>query len=147
MAERVGDSGAVRRILPRVLLAAYLICLAVVALWPTPVDRDAGDVVSSIVSFVRSLGWSSFGYGHLEFAANVALFIPFGVLVAVATGRAWVGALTGLALSSAIEIAQGILLPERTPSISDVVANTLGGVLGALGLALVRALWRQRPPR
>ena len=66
--------------------------------------------------------------------ANVAIVVPVGFLGALAFPRlrwqdwaayAFVGAL-------AIELTQGVLLPDRQMSATDVVANTVGALLGAL---------------
>ncbi|MGB0101357.1 MAG: VanZ family protein, partial [Nocardioides sp.] len=47
------------------------------------------------------------------------------------TAYAFVGA--GL-----VELTQGLLLPDRSATFSDVVANTLGGLIGAAVVAVVR---------
>lgn len=69
----------------------------------------------------------------------MAILLPVGVLGGLAlpqlswqdwTAYAFVGAL-------AVEAAQGLLLPQRQTSASDVVANTLGLLLGALAVELV----------
>ena len=73
---------------------------------------------------------------------NVALFLPIGAALALrgAGGRtAWLG---GLALASAIEIAQ-LVIPGRATSPDDVLANALGA---GLGHALVRTAPRWLRP-
>ncbi|MCU1423993.1 MAG: VanZ family protein, partial [Microbacteriaceae bacterium] len=75
-------------------------------------------------------------YVAVEFVANVAMFVPFGVLVWLAFPRSrwWVVLLLGFATTVTIETVQSTL-PTRFSTVSDVVANTLGT---AVGLALVR---------
>ena len=46
-------------------------------------------------------------------------------------GSWWVPAVIGLGASIAIESAQRLLLEERTASLLDVAANTLGAAVGA----------------
>lgn len=79
---------------------------------------------------------------------NVALFMPLGaVLVFVLrrftrSGLAILGAslVVGLSLSLLVECVQ-VWLPERHPSLTDVVTNVLGALLGA---AVVLVRWRGR---
>jgi glycopeptide antibiotics resistance protein len=77
---------------------------------------------------------------------NVAVFVPFGAALAVATllqpGRLrrtkfwpwWLKiSLAGLALSLFIEIGQ-LAIPGRVTDIDDVILNTLGAAIGALAV-------------
>jgi VanZ like family len=117
-----------------VALAIYGVVLAVVGFFPTPVDRDASPWIRAFVAAVRDHGgpwW--FDYGLIEFTANIALFVPFGVLAAFAAGprRVWLAVLAGASVSVLIEVVQWLVLPERFPSVLDVVANTIGTAIGA----------------
>lgn len=109
--------------------------------------RTAGRVIG-LVDVVA--GWAgAFGvpfavaYPVLEFSANIALFVPFGILVALSMPRSrWrfgMTALISFASSCAIELIQ-LSIPTRVSTVSDVIANTLGGILGAL---VVRVLARR----
>lgn len=40
--------------------------------------------------------------------------------------------------AGSVEVAHGLLLAGRTASMADVVANTLGGLLGALTVTVLR---------
>jgi hypothetical protein len=77
-----------------------------------------------------------------DFVANVGLFVPLGVglaLLGLSGARA-----TGLALiaSTAIEVVQYIALPGRNASVRDVVANTTGTALGwAIVASFATAVW------
>ncbi|WFR68155.1 VanZ family protein [Curtobacterium flaccumfaciens] len=86
-----------------------------------------------------------FGYGALEFTANVAFFLPLGLLVVLRLGarRWWVGALTGFVASGVIETGQALFLPARFASFDDVLANTSGAAVGAL-IAVVALGWAAR---
>ena len=76
----------------------------------------------------------------MEFCANVVMFIPIGVLGALSRppggDRTVVGAC--LALSAIAELTQSLVLPDRTGDLRDVLANTLGGLIGVLLVVLAR---------
>ncbi|MBI4899934.1 MAG: VanZ family protein, partial [Actinobacteria bacterium] len=73
---------------------------------------------------------------------NVLLFVPFGVLFTLALRRPWWWVTTAAALvaSTLIEQAQWRWL-ERDGSWTDVAANTLGALIGAVAVSL---WWRGR---
>jgi VanZ family protein len=104
------------------LLVLYGAVLAVIAFWPTPVDRDATGLLREIARVVPLLT-----YDVVEFTANVALFMPLGVLLALALPRR-----RALAVTMIIELGQAAFLAERTASLRDIFANTLGAALGLL---------------
>lgn len=81
------------------------------------------------------------GYVALEFVANIALFVPFGLLIRVAFARLprWGVAALGFVTTVTIEIVQSAI-PGRFSTVSDVVANTLGTLVG---LWLARRLSRR----
>ena len=116
-------------------LAVYGVLTAVVGFFPTPVDRGATPLIRSVLAALHRGGvpeW--FGYHFVEFSANVALFVPLGVLAVFTVGRrwAWLAVFAGAAVSLVIEAGQWLLLPERFPSGLDVLANTIGTVVGAV---------------
>ena len=91
--------------------------------------------------------------GRADWVANLFMFVPFGFLLASTIGR---GIRTGpgrsavavaalvvvAALAFAIEALQ-LLVPQRTVSLNDLLAGTLGGGLGILmWLTGGDALWR-----
>jgi hypothetical protein len=67
----------------------------------------------------------------VDFLANVALFVPFGVAVAANGRTAGRSALWGAMLSIVIEACQWRLVPGRDASLGDLLANTSGAFLGA----------------
>ncbi len=72
-------------------------------------------------------------YPRIEFGANVVMFVPFGVLVALILRRWWLLAVPlAFAASGLIEVGQGLFLAQRTASPLDVVANVLGAAVGAV---------------
>ncbi len=76
--------------------------------------------------------------------ANVALFVPIGLLVGLASRRPVLGALAGVALTVAIELVQA-LVPAigRSCAMDDAIANALGATLGAVLAGVVRLLPRR----
>ncbi len=85
---------------------------------------------------------------RVEFLCNVVLLVPFAVLGSLVLPRwswqdwtAW-----GFLLAGAVELTQGLVLPGRDASYADVVANTLGALLGAWLVVAVRYL-ASRPDR
>ncbi|MCK6068090.1 MULTISPECIES: VanZ family protein [Microbacterium] len=115
------------------LLAAYVVTLALIAFWPTHVDRDAGPLLDAIE---RIFPWAT--YRRVEFAANVALFAPFGLLATLLLRSPVLALSVGIAASFAIEFVQEVALPGRTASALDLLANALGTAAG-IGIALLIA--------
>lgn len=66
---------------------------------------------------------------------NIILFVPLGAMLAlVMRGSRWYRAILIAALTSAlIELAQ-LAIAGRDPSIGDLLANSLGGIVGAVGV-------------
>jgi glycopeptide antibiotics resistance protein len=84
---------------------------------------------------------------QLEFAANVAMFIPFGIFFVLLLGRRrwWVAVLMGMVLTVGIEFAQQFI-PYRVSDVRDLVSNTMGTVIGTL-LALLLTAAKARADR
>lgn len=130
------------------LAGAYVLVLALIGLWKTPVDRNLAVTTWPPVAWtLRQLGLDPWdGYTLIEFTANIALFVPLGALVLLLWPRLGWGRTTAVALAATvtIEVLQQVLRPERFASLSDVVANTLGGAIGALLVTGVLTLRRSR---
>ncbi len=129
------------------LLAVYAGIVAMMTLSPTPLDQGFESAIDKFLGVMHRNGvpeW--FGYRELEFTANIAMFMPLGFLVALALPARlwWVAAFMSLALSAAIELFQAGLLTARFATMSDVVANTLGGLIGTLLAVGLRALVHTR---
>jgi len=135
---RLGRHAALRR-LAAVLGVAYLLALALIAFWPAPVDRGVhGPLVSLLAALQRhgAPGWLT--YNFVEFAANIALFVPVGLLGVILVGARlwWFAIFAGFAASFCIEFGQLVFLPARFATVNDIIANTFGAGVGA-ALALV----------
>ena len=117
----------------RVLLVPYVVALGLIVWLPS---EQAGQVTGIVARVARAVGARldvsfSTTYTLFEFAANIALFVPLGILLTVGWPglRLWHILLLGLTTTVTIELVQ-FTLPSRFPTVSDVVANTVGGVLG-----------------
>lgn len=131
-----------RRLVVRLLLGVYTAAVTVIAFWPVPVDQGMRVGVLRFAAFMRGNGFIGLQYEHIEFTANLLMFIPLGLLLTLALrprSARWVPPLACLFASALIELVQFLLLPQRFTTVSDVIANTLGGALGWLiALAMVR---------
>jgi glycopeptide antibiotics resistance protein len=114
-----------------------VIALAVIAL--SPVSPIRGLDLSQELD-ASGLGWIT--YTQLESFANVALFVPFGLLIAllVPTKWWWLVVVGLILVAGGIELGQALFLPGRVPSIDDVLANSTGGLIGVAIAAVIRGI-------
>lgn len=129
-------------------LSVYGLLVLAVVFWPRHVDEVFAPALGGFFERLHGLGAPEFiNYQALEFSANVLMFVPLGFFLAILFWQRWYLAIPLLCcLSVGVELLQGWLLPGRTPSWSDVLANSLGGLLGALipGLRYLRQLRQSR---
>lgn len=72
--------------------------------------------------------------------ANVALFVPFGAALSSFRRPAWQVTLSALLFSILVEVLQSVGVPPgRSAALADILTNTTGGALGALGVAVLRS--------
>jgi len=128
------------------LTGAYGVALALIALWPTPVDRNIAVLrIPGVLRLARHMGLDVYGaYLLVERLANLALFVPLGALILLWRPRwSWLAATAiALSISTLIELAQAIARPERVATFDDVIFNTIGGAVGALLVVGARAIRR-----
>lgn len=119
----------------RVLLVPYAIGMALIVWLPASIAGRVTSIAFRLAQYVsENFGIAlSTSYTVFEFLANIALFVPFGLLLAAAWPRTspWMVILIGYAASATIELVQ-TLLPSRYPTLSDVIANTLGTIIGCV---------------
>lgn len=85
--------------------------------------------------------------GAADLTLNIALFVPFGIAIALLGVSPLRALVVGMLLSMAIEGAQHYgLPPNRIASAADLVTNTTGAFLGAI-LGWYRATWIRPTPR
>lgn len=124
---------------PVLVLAGYVLVLAVIAFWPTPVDAGVAPVID-----VLSRRLPAITRPRVEFAANVALFVPFGVLLPlILRGAKELVLPIALVATVTIECTQALVLQARVPSVLDIVANVTGASVGMLGLAVWQRVRRR----
>jgi VanZ family protein len=129
------------------LLALYMLAVLGATMWPTPLDTNYESTIAHVLDLLHRHGLPGwFGYARLEFTANILMFIPLGFLVALTLPRRswWLALLMVPAFSFGIEMVQGAFLAARFASGWDVLANTIGGCLGAALSFAVRALVHAR---
>jgi hypothetical protein len=123
----------------------YVAALAVVTVAPTGVHRRHRDPWWSVVEVVP------LHVPPVSFVLNIVMFVPFGLLIPLLWPRAGgIGRIAGLSLaaSTAIELIQLALWltlgNHRTVDVNDLIANTVGGVLGLIALRLAHVGRRAR---
>lgn len=130
------------RRVPLILWVAYLLAGAFVVLQPEP--EVAVRAVVKVQGVLQDVGlsdrWTTFR--RVEVLLNVALFAPITFLGRLALPRStwsqWVA--WSFIGSFAVEAAQELFLVSRTAEYSDVVANTLGALVGVVAASLVLRL-------
>jgi glycopeptide antibiotics resistance protein len=132
----------------RGVFSVFLVILAFIGFWQSPVDEPVQGELSAVLELLHSHGipgW--FNYMFVEATANVVLFVPVGIVAPLAfpNQRWWRNAALGLGVSGCMELGQLLFLSSRVVSPLDLVTNTAGGVLGiALAQALLRVLKRRQ---
>lgn len=142
-------------------LAVYLTVLVFYTLFPLPapdwcsVNTPPTPQLTPLASFnevveaTRGLSWSSTltSPAVLQLVLNVALFVPFGVLIrSVLETRRVTTVLAGLATSVLIELVQGtgilgiVGCAYRVADVDDVLTNTTGTIIGVLLAPLLQRL-------
>ena len=136
-----------RRALLVAASALYAAGLWWMTLRPSIYDAEVGGILGRLLELFRSspaTAWITFDV--VEVAANVAMFVPLGLLVVAWRGPWWLALVLGVTVSSAIELTQLWFLPTRVADVGDVVANTLGAVIGlGLGKLLKRSQDSHKP--
>ncbi|MGV2984512.1 VanZ family protein [Microbacterium sp. AGC85] len=133
------SSAGPSRILLPAMFAVYLLLLGWIILWKLEVPHigDGSLRVIKVVPFVAN--GDAGASAPLEIAVNVLLFVPLGAYLgllapAMRWGRA---AMAILGVSLALEALQ-YALALGSSDITDLIANTTGGLLGIGVLTLMR---------
>ena len=130
-----------------VLLCVILLVVAVIVFTPGPPDPNGQTALRTYLYDAHRQGLPGWiDYDLVQNASNVVMFLPIGLLGALALYRRnyLVVVYAGLA-SGLIELVQLVLLPHRVASWQDIAANTSGAFLGLL--CAVPALRRRRRRR
>lgn len=136
-----------RRVAARVVLAilsaGYLWAVAWVTLRARPYGSDIASALDRLLAWFaerESTAWITFD--RVEFAANVAMFVPLGIFAVLWFGVRgwWTAPVLGFLTSGAIEVAQAVFLDSRVSDARDLLSNTLGAVVGMLLMLLLAFL-------
>ncbi|WP_417505978.1 VanZ family protein [Microbacterium sp.] len=134
----------------RVALVGYLLFIGFTVWLPANVSAKVTGLVGVMARWVSDAGIAPYYQSAVvfEFLANVALFVPVGCLLPFAWSRLrlWQVVLIGALMSGLIESVQG-LMPSRYPTISDVIANSLGTLAGGVIAVLLILMLPSRPAR
>ncbi|WP_181310984.1 VanZ family protein [Nocardioides campestrisoli] len=134
------------------LSGAYLVFVGWLTLTPDALGEREVGLAARLLDALHRRGYAeSIDYMRLEFLANIALFVPVGMflLLLFGAGGWWLAGLSSFGLTLFIETAQR-QIPGRVPDPRDLVANTLGGLIGialTLVLTLPATLRRRRRRR
>ncbi|MDZ5145820.1 VanZ family protein [Microbacterium testaceum] len=132
-----------RRRVATAVAAAYLAALGIIVLWPDHLDRNTGAAYAVLYDLLPAVTPRT-----MDFGLNIVLFIPFGIVLgALLHGHPW--RVVGIAwlVPLLVEIVQGLFLPGRTSSAADVVANAVGGLVGAFAMTATRRILLHRRTR
>ncbi|CAN5170498.1 hypothetical protein BH09ACT2_BH09ACT2_19420 [soil metagenome] len=125
---------------------AYLAIVGWITLGPQPINTGNGYWLWRALRFFSnhdSTRWLT--YDRVEFLANLAMFVPIGIFFVLLFGRRlwFMSVISGVLLTVAIEFAQRFI-PGRVSDVRDLVANSLGTVVGVLvALLLTQAKARR----
>lgn len=125
-----------------ILLALYLVLLAVALFSPS--SQQQSNAVVWLGELLRLVGVPPrlTSFDRLEVVMNAVIVAPATFLASMVVPRfGWRDwTCFGFVAALTVEAAQGLLLPGRQASFSDVVANTAGALLGSALFAVVRYL-------
>ena len=102
--------GTTTRSVARVVLTLYGISLAMIALWPVPVDQGAAGFLQRVGRVLPMLT-----YPRIEFSANILLFVPLGVLLMLILRRRYLILPIAIAVTVAIECSQATAARQAHP--------------------------------
>ena len=120
----------------RTVAAALLALYAVLVARLTLADPLAGAPVFSAADYWAGLlSGGRLDGARVEVLANIALFVPAGLLLMVVLRRPVLTIALLVAVSAGIELAQQQWFSTRVPSLADVEHNGVGAALGVLAAA------------
>lgn len=104
--------------------AGMLAVIGLLTLWPNPAQAP----LSASTPFLCLPCGPS---GTSDFLRNILLFIPFGFALGARGSRLGTALLLSAAATGTVEFLQFAVIPGRDAAMADIVANTLGGGIGA----------------
>jgi glycopeptide antibiotics resistance protein len=135
-----------QRVLTLVLFAVYAAVLVSVVLFKFPFiyDHPGDGRVINLIPFKGSFTANG-AFHDDELVENIVFFVPLGVYLSAVTLRwaFWHKALVVLGVSVSFEVIQ-YLFDIGHADVTDVIANTLGGVIGIGIYAVLAKVFRSR---
>ncbi|ANH38216.1 VanZ like family protein [Nocardioides dokdonensis FR1436] len=131
-----------------VALGAYCLFIAAIVLLPTGAVPSA--VVTHVAGLADAMGTPArlTAGARIEFGLNALMVVPISALGGLLwprwNWRDWTAA--AFVASASVELIQGLFLPDRSATFVDVCANTLGGLMGALLVAVTLRAARHGSP-
>jgi glycopeptide antibiotics resistance protein len=122
------------------ITVGYLGVVGWITLGPQPLDERSAGILRSVLGVLAGTDFTRWiTYDLVEFTANIAMFVPVGLLFLLLVGRRrwWLALAGGVALTCAIEFTQ-LFLPGRFSDVRDILANSLGALLGVVVALLLR---------
>ncbi|MFJ3473616.1 VanZ family protein [Microbacterium maritypicum] len=125
-----------------VLLAVASLAVFAVTLAPRQLAGPVRTLVMDLAHVFAAPLVEPMTFIEVESTLNALLFVPLGAAVALALSRRlWMLApVLVFCASFAIESVQAAI-PGRVPDVQDIVWNTIGGIIGAVAVGIVRGLW------
>lgn len=123
------------------LTGGYLAFVAWLTMTPQPIGPNQTQLIERVLDALHRRGYAeSIDYMRLEFLANIGLFVPVGVffLLLFGAGGWWLAGIASFGMTVVIETVQQ-QIPGRVSDERDLVANTLGALIG-IAIALVLTL-------
>ncbi len=124
---------------------AYLALVAWLTLTPQSTVINNGILwrISNFLDRFEQLDWITFPM--IEFAANIALFLPLGLFFVLLLGRRlwWLAIVIGIVATAAIELAQRDIV-GRVSDPRDLLANSIGTIIGVLAALILTAAKARR---
>ena len=109
------------------ILVIYSVIAVFVGVVPRPIDRGVTPWIRGQLAYLHRHGLREwFDYDFVEYAAHVALFVPFGILAVVAVGRrlAWLAVLAGIAVSVLVEVGPSMSGPDLRRTCSSCCSTS-----------------------
>jgi hypothetical protein len=102
------------------------------------------DLVRALREWPRSVPQAA-----ADVAVNIAVFVPFGVFAALRFRRIawWQFLAVTVAMSFGIEVWQAVSATGRSSDVTDVITNTIGGMLGYVAIRILQAIADRLGPR
>ncbi len=122
-----------------VVTFVYLGVVGWITLGPQPFDEGSDSFVWWLLHLLGRFPLTDWvTYSFLEFWANVAMFVPVGLFFVLLLGRRrwWLAILLGVLLTVAIEFVQ-VFLPDRVSDPRDILANSVGALVGVVIAVIV----------